>query len=246
MQTLQVGANFRGVLIAVLGVFLETQVDDPGQGGGNIGIELSWRDRDLLNDGDQKLARGISPERRAAGAHLVNRDAEREEIGARVDLSTQRLLGRHVCGRSHCGAKAVSELLSLQGRLLPGGCEFLYGHHFGQAEVQDLGTAAFGNEDVCWLDVAVDDALLMRRFEGVRDVDRDFDHAIDGKRAFLNQLFQRFAIQELHGDEGAAAFFGDLMNGADVGMVQGRSGTRLAPETFQNRTDRWRSDRAGI
>ena len=185
----------------------------------------------MLNDGDQKLSGGISRERRAAGAHLVKRDAEREEIGARVDLSTERLLGRHVCGRSQCGAKAVSELLPLQVRLLPGGREFLEGYHFGQTEVQDLGDAAFDNEDVCRLDVAVDDALLMRRFEGVRDVDGDFDHSIDGKRAFLNQLFQRPAIQELHGDEGTAAFFGDLINGADVGMIQRGSRTRFAPET---------------
>ncbi len=49
--------NFRGVLIAVIGVSLETQVDDPGQGGGNIGIELSWRDRNLLHDRDQELVR---------------------------------------------------------------------------------------------------------------------------------------------------------------------------------------------
>jgi hypothetical protein len=60
----------------------------------------------------------------------------------------------------------------------------------------------------------------MRRFEGVRNIDCDFDHSIDGNRAFLNQLFHRSAIQELHGDEGTAAFFGDLINSADVRMVQ--------------------------
>jgi hypothetical protein len=31
----------------------------------------------------------------------------------------------------------------------------------------------------------------------------------------MHQQFQRFAIQELHGDEGTAAFFGDLIDGAD-------------------------------
>jgi hypothetical protein len=85
-------------------------------------------------------------------------------------------------------------LLSLQEGLLPGGREFLNGRHLCQTKIQDLGAAAFDNEDVCRLNVAVDDALLMRRFEGVRDVNRDLNHAIDGKRAFVNQLFQRFAI----------------------------------------------------
>ena len=48
-----------------------------------------------------------------------------------------------------------------------------------------------------------------------------------------DQVLQRHAIQELHGDEHAAVFFADVINGADVGMVQRRSGLRLAPEAFQ-------------
>jgi hypothetical protein len=98
--------------------------------------------------------------------------------------------------------------------------EFLDGHHLRQTEVQNLGVAAFGHKDVCRLNVAVDDALLVRGVQRVDNVDCDFDHPIDGKRVFLHQVLQRFTLQELHGDERTAAFFGDFINCADVGMVQ--------------------------
>ena len=98
-------------------------------------------------------------------------------------------------------------------------CEFLNRYHLRQAEVENLGRASFGYEDVCRLNVAVDDALLMRRFQRVGDVDSDGGHPIDGKRTLLNQLLQRFAVEELHGDEGSTTFFGDLINGAYIGMV---------------------------
>ena len=38
---------------------------------------------------------------------------------------------------------------------------------FGQAEVQDLRLPATGNKDVCRLDVAMDESLLMRRVQAV-------------------------------------------------------------------------------
>ena len=46
------------------------------------------------------------------------------------------------------------------------------GAELGQAEVEHLRVLALGHEDVRGLDVAVDDAALMRGVEGVRDLDR--------------------------------------------------------------------------
>jgi hypothetical protein len=51
-------------------------------------------------------------------------------------------------------------------------------------------------------------------------------------------MLQRLAVQKLHGDEqllAAIADFvlADLIDGADVGMVQGRCGARLATKPFQ-------------
>ena len=45
------------------------------------------------------------------------------------------------------------------------------GLHFGQAEVEDLGVFALGDEDVRGLDVAVNDVTGVRRIESVGDLD---------------------------------------------------------------------------
>ena len=47
------------------------------------------------------------------------------------------------------------------------------------------------------------------------------------------RLLQRAALQILHGDEGAAVLLADVMNGADVGMIQRGRGSRLALEPAQ-------------
>ena len=111
----------------------------------------------------------------------------------------------------------------------------LTGAIFARPKSKTLTIPAFGDEDIRWLDVAVHDALFVRCFESLGDVYRDFEHAIDRKRAFLKQLFQRFAIQELHRDEGTATFFGDLVDGANVGMVQRGSCACFTPKALENR-----------
>ena len=49
-------------------------------------------------------------------------------------------------------------------------------------------------------------------------------------------LLQRGALQILHGDEGAAVLLADIMNGADVGMIQRGRGSSLALEPAQRLT----------
>ncbi len=46
-------------------------------------------------------------------------------------------------------------------------------------------------------------------------------------------MLEGHAIQKFHGDEGAPAFFADIVDGANVGMVQSGSGFSFAAETFQ-------------
>ena len=41
------------------------------------------------------------------------------------------------------------------------------------------------------------------------------------------------ALEKFHGDEGAAVFFADVVDRADVGMVQSGSGFGLAAKTRQ-------------
>ena len=48
----------------------------------------------------------------------------------------------------------------------------------------------------------------------------------------LNAVLQRLALQQLHGDERAAFEFSNIVNGADVGMIERGCSARLAAEPF--------------
>src|ERR1039458_8452776 len=47
-------------------------------------------------------------------------------------------------------------------------------------------------------------------------------------------MLQGYTIEKLHGDESPAVFFADVVNRADVGMVQPRCSFRLTPKSFQS------------
>jgi len=64
---------------------------------------------------------------------------------------------------------------------------FLVSHGFGvccklrQTEVKNLRFAARGDEDVCGLDIAMDNALLVRRFQRIGDLNREAQYFIGGR-----------------------------------------------------------------
>ena len=56
---------------------------------------------------------------------------------------------------------------------------------------------------------------------------------IDLQRPAGNAMLQRHAVQKLHGDEGLAVLLADVVNGADVGMIQRGRGLRFALKAGQ-------------
>ena len=99
----------------------------------------------------------VGLERDLAGEHLVEDDPERVDVGLRGDLVAERLLGRDVVGRAEHAA---------------GGGQALRLERAGDAEVGDLGAALVVDQDVLRLDVAVDEAVLVRALERPADLDR--------------------------------------------------------------------------
>ena len=136
---------------------------------------------------------GVAAKGQRAGGHLVEHDAEGEQVGAGVEFLAARLLGRHVGDGAQWRAGA-GEVLVVDGseaerdRLRAGGDAR---GDLGEAEVENLGVAARGDEDVGGLDVAVDDALGVGGVEGVGD--------FDGQRE------QGFVIERPPGDADASA-----------------------------------------
>jgi hypothetical protein len=100
-------------------------------------------------------------------------------------------------------------------------------------KIENLGVSAFGDEDVRGLDVEVNDAFDMRRVKRVRDIDGRAKQLFRFECAYADQLLPGEPVQVLHDHEGTAVFFENVVNGADVGVVQCRSSPPLASKTLQ-------------
>jgi hypothetical protein len=102
-------------------------------------------------------------------------------------------------------------------------------HPFGKTEVENLRVPALGDEDVCRLDVAVEDPLPVSGVQSVGDLDPELQDLRCRKRSSGEALPERLALEKLHGDEGTSFLLVHIVDRADVRMVQGGRGTRFAP-----------------
>ena len=140
-------SHFFGALRPLRGVLLQQAQDQGFERGRAIGAVPAGGDRwrvEVLADDRHAL---VPHERRPAADHLIEHGAQCVEVGAGRDLAAHGLLRRHVAHRAdhHAGL---------------GQPRTVGGHR--QAPVADLGSAVGGQPDVAWLDVAVDDVLLVR------------------------------------------------------------------------------------
>ncbi len=81
-------------------------------------------------------------------------------------------------------------------------------------------------------DVAMHDPLGVRCVQAVGNLDADFKELGNFQRLAADAVLQRLAFEQFHGDEGAAFVFADVVNGADVGMIEQGSGARFAAEAL--------------
>jgi hypothetical protein len=70
------------------------------------------------------------------------------------------------------------------------------------------------DENVGRLDVAVDDPFGVRCIQSVCDLNRQSQRLIQRQRLAGNAVFQRFAVEKLHRNEGLSVVFADFMDGA--------------------------------
>ncbi len=94
--------------------------------------------------------------------------------------------------------------------------------------------AALGHKDVRRLDVAVDDPLVVGGTECVCYLRCPFNGFLDRKWLAGDAMFKRRAFHELHGNKRLAVLLIDLVDGADVGVIQRRSSARLSPKAFES------------
>ena len=76
--------------------------------------------------------------------------------------------------------------------------------------------------DVCRLQIAMDDALLVRGFERIGDLLRDRQGFVEWNRAARNALRQVLALDEFHHECRDVGCLLEAVDRGDVGMVERR------------------------
>ena len=77
------------------------------------------------------------------------------------------------------------------------------------------------------------DCLDVGGFEAVGGLDSQVQYLTHLERVFFDQALQRSALQQLHGDEMPPVFLPNLVNGAEIRVIQRRCGTRLSLKALQ-------------
>ncbi len=215
---------FRGLQTS-LAILLETPRDQAAELRRHLRAPRGHDRWCVPEDGRHERGLASARERPVAGRHLVQHDAEREDVGARVDGAALDLLGRHVRHRAHDDALTrLGDGLEFRSRV----CS-----HLGQAEVEHLHAAVARHHDVGGLQIAMHDALLVsgrQRFGDLHRQREDLPHRKSGRQ---HLPVQRLAFHQLHRQEMHAFRLLDGIDGDDVRMVEGGDGARLSSKPIE-------------
>ena len=88
--------------------------------------------------------------------------------------------------------------------------------------------AALGHEDISRLDVTMNDTFAMCRVQRIGNLNcqTEQDIGFEGLSCYL--MFQRHPVQKFHCDESQRLLLANVINCADIGMIQCRCGLSFA------------------
>ncbi len=225
----EVHGEVEGARVAVVGIDLEAAVEHRPQRPGDrleaAAVELPLADVEQHRHLVGSRAEGLHEQ------HLGEDDAEREEVGAPVDL----------LGVSRLGAQVAD--LALDDAVLR---VLLAVARTGDPEVGELHLAVVGDQDVARADVAVDDLLRLAvgRAELVREVEAGADLEHDPRREpprtaplevdeALEHPEEVAAGHVLHRDVGQPVGLAEVVDLDHVGVHQARGDLGLVGEHAQ-------------
>ena len=229
------GGHVARALPAIVRVLLQTLAHDVVERRRTHTLNVRDRRRLRGDDGGDQAGAVLPFERLLARGHLIQQSAEGEDVGARIGRRAFELLGRHVLERSHDRP--------LLGQVLGHG--FVEGLNrrepldgpaladLGKTEVEEL-RPRLADHYVAGLEIAMNDAAAMRGVKGARDLGPVTKQVLEGKRSLHKPRGERFAFDHLQHDvvERLAVdrLLPDVMQGADVRMIQRRDALRLPLE----------------
>jgi hypothetical protein len=105
---------------------------------------------------------------------------------------------------------------------------------FGGAEIEDFGAPALGDKNVGRFDVAMDDAFAVGGVQSVGYFDGQVQENVGVERPSADTMLQRGPFEELHGDECLSFLLADVVDCANVGMIQRGGGLGFALKAGQS------------
>src|SRR5262245_6838796 len=107
-----------------------------------------------------------------------------------------------------------------------------YGVDLGEAEVEQLRVAALRYENIRWFHISMNDPGAVRGIERIGDAGAHRHQLFDRQGTDVQAIPQRLAIEPLHCDEWLTVVLCNLIDRADMGMIQCGGGARFAPESL--------------
>ena len=192
----------------------------------------------MMQYGDECQRDRVALKRRPCRGHLVEQHAKGKQVRAHVEIFAARLLRRHVrhCAHGRSGARQQGIEHRRGGlRGIAGVAPDRTMRNLRQSEIHDLDLSARSDEDVGRLDVAVHHALGMRRIQRIRRLDRQIQQFVQLERCAVDPFLDSLAFQMFHHQEWPALVTVDVVEGADVRMIQGGDRACLALKAFHCR-----------
>ena len=217
---LQGRAHLVGRLVPTGDVLFQAPANDRFEAGRHRRVE---RFRIVPEDRGTQLERRLPAKRRPAGDHLVQDDAERPQVTARIDTLVAEHLRWHVAQRAGDGT-------GLFGLPRHGLARSESRHAPGHPEIQHLHVGLGGDHDVGGLEVRVNQTGFMRVRERVGNLERVAARHIERQRAAVQTLLQRDALHQLHAQVGPAVVLADVVDVADIRMREPRRLPRLGQQ----------------
>ena len=103
-----------------------------------------------------------------------------------------------------------------------------------ETEIENLRSAALRHKNIRGFNVAVENAFLVCRVQGIRKLRAQVQYVFDRERSALNHLLERLSFQKLHDNEGLSVIFSNFVDRADVRMVQCGCSAGFTPKAFQS------------
>jgi hypothetical protein len=199
---------------------------EPRVEAGGDGAVLGGDGERLGADEHDQLTGDVSLERTTPDHALVGDHRHRPEVAPAIErLATARLLRAHVMRRPEDRAGLGLDLVGGSRRV----------DQLGDAEIEDLHqglrAAVSSEEHVVGLEIAVDDARLMRAGHRAAHPGEDLRDLLEGElRRAPQTRAERLSLEELHHDEGGVLLHAVVDDLHHVGAAKRRGGARLAQE----------------